>query len=166
MNKRDQSSGGQHTWARRDGLFAGACSAVVAAAGVDDLVQASQRNIGQGVLFLGLSLFGFYIAGRMLWTYRRLRKGLGLTRRGLDNLALLDHPDRQDWMRPFYLGLGAGAAGVSAAWQGGEFFAGSDPDREVWEPSPSASRSFASRSPDTAGRQYRNKRSQALRDQL
>ena len=63
----------------------------------------------------------------MLWTYRRLRKGLGLTQRALDNLALLDHPNPYDWMRSFYIGLGAGAAVLSAASQGGEYFARSKP---------------------------------------
>jgi hypothetical protein len=66
MNEPGQRSGGEHTWARRDGLFTGACSAIAAAAGVDAFVQASQRNIGVGVFFLACSLFGFYIAGRML----------------------------------------------------------------------------------------------------
>ena len=166
MNKPGQRFGGEHTWARRDGLFTGACSAIAAAAGVDELVQTSQRNEGVGMIFLALSLFGFYVAGRMLWTYRRLQKGLGLTRRGLENLALMDHPDRQDWMRSFYIGLGAGAAGVSAAWQGGEFFAGSNPDRTSLGALAVTVAVICFLIAGYYWRQYRNKRSQALRDQF
>jgi hypothetical protein len=166
MNEPAKSSGAQHNWARRGGLFTAACSAIAAAAGVDEFVQASQRNIGVGVFFLACSLFGFYIAGCMLWTYRRLRKGLGLTQGGLDNLALLDHPDRQSWMRSFYIGLGAGAAGVSAAWQGGEFFAGSNPDGTSLGALAITVAVICFLIAGYCWRQYRNKRSQALRDQL
>lgn len=166
MNKPGQRSGGEHTWARRGGLFTGACSAIAAAAGVDELVQTSQRNVGGGLILLALSLFGFYVAGRMLWTYRRLQKGLGLTRRGLENLALMDHPDRQDWMRSFYIGLGAGAGGVSAAWQGGEFFAGSNPDRTTLGALAVTVAVICFLIAGYCWRQYRNKRSQALRDQF
>jgi hypothetical protein len=125
MNEPAKSSGGEHNWARNAGLFTGACGAIAAATGVDEFVQASQRNIGAGMLCLACSLIGFYIAGRMLWTYRRLRKG-------------------HDWMRSFYIGLGAGAAGVSAAWQGGEYFAVPSRTAQVWELSPSPSLSSAS----------------------
>ena len=157
MNEPGQRSGGEHTWARRDGLFTGACSAIAAAAGVDELVQTSQRNVGVGMIFLALSLLGFYVAGRMLWTYRRLQKGLGLTRRGLENLAL---------MRSFYIGLGAGAGGVSAAWQGGEFFAGSNPDRTSLGALAVIVAVICFLIAGYCWRQYRNKRSQALRDQF
>ena len=111
----------------KTGLFFGAVSAVVAAGGVDDLVQVSQRNVGQGIVLFAFSLPGFYLAGRMLWTYRRLQKGHGLTRRALDNLALLDHPDRPNWMRLLYIALGVGAGGASAAWQGAAMLASSKP---------------------------------------
>jgi hypothetical protein len=120
MNKHDQRFGGEHSWALKTGLFTGACSAIAAAGGVDDLVQTSQRNVAQEIVFFGFSLVGFYIAGCMLWTYRRLQKGLGLTRRGLESLELADHPDRPNWMRHYYIGFGAGATGVWVAWQGGK----------------------------------------------
>ena len=112
MNKPGQRSSGEHTWARSFGLLTGACGAIAAAAGVDEFVQASQRNIGAGMSILAISLLLFYIAGRFLWTYRCLQKGLGLPQSGLDNLALQDHPNRHDWMRSFYIALGAAAAGV------------------------------------------------------
>ena len=118
------------------------------------------------MLCLALSLLLFYTAGRMLWTYRRLRTGLGLTRRGLDNLALLDHPNRHDWMRSFYIGLGAGAAGVSAAWQGGEYFAGSTPYGTSLGALAITVAVICFLIAGYYWRQYRNKRSQALRDQL
>ena len=118
------------------------------------------------MLCLALSLLLFYTAGRMLWTYRRLRKGLVLTQRGLDNLTLLDHPDRYEWMRSFYIALGAGAAGVSAAWQGGEFFAGSNPDGTSLGALAVTVAVLCFLIAGYCWRQYRNKRSQALRDQL
>jgi cbb3-type cytochrome oxidase subunit 3 len=64
----------------------------------------------------------------MVWTYRRLRKGHGLTDRALGNLALADDPDRPKRMRLLYIGLAAGAAGVAAAYQGGQMLTGSRPD--------------------------------------
>jgi hypothetical protein len=166
MNKPGKRSGGEYNWARDVGLFTGACGAIAAAVGVDEFVQASPRNIGGGMLCLTLSLLLFYPAGRMLWTYRRLRKGLGLTQRGLDNFALQDHPNRHDWMRSFYIGLGAGAAGVSAAWQGGEFIAGSKPYGTSLGALAITVAVICFLSAGYYWRQYRNKRSQALRDQL
>jgi hypothetical protein len=165
MNGPAKSSGGEHNWARNAGLFTGACGAIAAAPGVYDLVQAPQR-IGEEMFLFASSLFFFYLAGRMLWTYRRLRKGLGLTQHGLDNLALLDHPNRHDWMRSFYIGLGAGAAGVSAAWQGGEYFAGSKPYGTSLGALAITVAVICFLIAGYYWRQYRNKRSQALRGQL
>jgi hypothetical protein len=142
-----------------------ACGAIAAAPGVYDLVQAPQR-IGEEMVLFAFSLFFFYLAGCMLWTHRRLRKGLGLTQRGLDNLALLDHPNRYDWMRSFYIGLGAAAGGVSAAWQGGEFFAGSHPYGTSLGAFAVTVAVICFLIAGYCWRQYRNKRSQALRDQL
>lgn len=166
MNEPAKSSGAQHNWAHRDVLFIAACSAIAAAAGVDEFVDASQRSIGAGVSFLACSLFGFYVAGRALWTYRRLRKGLGLTQLQLDTLALLDHPGRQDWMRSFNIGLGAFAAGVSFASQGREFFAGSNPDRTSLGALTVTVAVICFLIAGYCWRQYRNKRSEALRDQF
>jgi hypothetical protein len=166
VNEPAKSSRGQHNWARNPGLFTGACGAIAAVAGVDEFVQASQRNIGAGVFFLAFSLSFFYMAGRMLWTYRRLQKGLGLTQRGLDNLALLDHPNRYDWMRSFYIVLGAAAAGVSATRQGWKFFAGSNPYGTSLGVFAITVAVICFLIAGYCWRQYRNKRAQALRDQL
>jgi hypothetical protein len=166
MNERAKSSGGQHNWARDAGLFTGACGAIGAAAGVDEFVQASQRNIGAGMSILAISLLLFYIAGRFLWTYRCLQKGLGLPQSGLDNLALQDHPNRHDWMRSFYIALGAAAAGVWSAWQGGEFLAGSKPYGTSLGVLAITVAVICFLIAGYCWRRYRNKRAQALRDQL
>jgi hypothetical protein len=128
MHDSDQRPGVKVTGLLQLGLFSAAVSAVVAAGGVDDLIWASPRNISEGITFCASSLFGFSVAGRMVWTYRRLRKGHGLTDRALGNLALLDDPGRPKRIRLLYIGLAAGAAGVVAAYQGGEMLAGSTPD--------------------------------------
>jgi hypothetical protein len=166
MNEPAKSSGGQHNWARDAGLFTGACGAIGAAAGVDEFVQASQRNIGAGIIFLAFSLFFFFIAGYLLWTYRRLRKGLGLPQRWVDDLALRDHPNRYDLMRWFYIALGAAAAGVWSAWQGWEFFAGSNPYGTSLGVFAITVAVICLLIAGYCWRQYRNKRAQALRDQL
>jgi hypothetical protein len=166
MNKPGQRSSGEHTWARSFGLLTGACGAIAAAAGVDEFVQASQRNIGVGILFLAFSLSFFFIAGYLLWTYRRLRKGLGLPQRWLDDLALRDHPNRYDLMRSFYIALGAAAAGVWSAWQGGEFFAGSKPSGTSLGVLAITVAVICFLIAGYCWRRYRDKRAQALRDQL
>jgi hypothetical protein len=166
MHEPDQRSGVKLTGLLKTGLFTAAVSAVVAAGGVDDLIQASQRNVSEGIVFCASSLLGFHIAGRMFWTYRRLQKGHGLTGRALDNLALLDDPDRPNRMRLLYIGLAAGAAGVSAAYQGGAMLAGSKPYGTAVG---AIAVTVAVICFSIAGyfwSQYRKKRSQAIRDQL
>src|ERR1700761_989824 len=110
------------------GLFAAAVSVAVAAGGADDLFWASPRNMSEGMTFCAFSLYGFSFAGRMVWKYQRLRAGRALTDRELGNLALLDDPGRPRRLRLLYIGLAAGAAGVIAAWQGGQMLAGSTAD--------------------------------------
>ena len=127
MRDSDQRPGVKVTGLLQLGLFFAAVSAAVAAGGIDDLIWASQRNVSEGITFCGCSLLGFYVAGRMVWTYRRLRKGHGLTDRALGNLALVDDPDRPKRMRLLYIGLTAGAAGIAAAYQGKQMLAGSRP---------------------------------------
>jgi hypothetical protein len=128
MHDSDQRTGVKVTGLLQLGLFFAAVSAAVAAGGADDLLWASPRNVSEGITFCAFSLLGFSVAGRMAWTYRRLRKGHGLTDRALGNLALLDDPDRPRRMRLLYIGLAAGAAGAEAAYQGGKMLAGSRPD--------------------------------------
>jgi cbb3-type cytochrome oxidase subunit 3 len=128
MRDSDQRPGVKVTGLLQLGLFFAAVSAAVAAGGADDLIWASPRNVSEGITFCGFSLLGFCVAGRMVWTYRRMRKGHGLTDRALANLALVDDPDRPKRMRLLYIGLAAGAAGAEAAYQGRQILAGSRPD--------------------------------------
>jgi MFS family permease len=166
MHESDQRPGVKVTGLLQLGLFVAAVSAAVAAGGVDDLIWASPRNVSEGITFCGFSLLGFSVAGRMVWTYRRLRKGHGLTDRALGNLALLDDPDRPRRMRLLYIGLGAGAAGVVAAYQGEQLLAGSRPDGTS---AGAAAVTVAVICFLVAGYfwwQYRKERSRAKRDQL
>jgi hypothetical protein len=166
MHDSDQRPGVKVTGLLQLGLFFAAVSAAVAAGGVDDLILASQRKVSEGITFCAFSLLGFYLAGRMVWTYRRLRKGHGLTDRALGNLALLDDPGRPKRMRLLYIGLGAGAAGVAAAYQGGEMLAGSRP---YGTSAGAVAITVAVICFSIAGyfwRLYRKERSRAIRDQL
>jgi uncharacterized iron-regulated membrane protein len=128
MHGSDQRPGIKVTGLLQLGLFVAAVSAAVAAGAADDLIWASPRNVSEGIAFCAFSLFGFSVAGRVLWTYRRLCKGYGLTDRALGNLALVDDPGRPRRMRLLYVGLAAGAGGVEAAYQGGQMLSGSRPD--------------------------------------
>lgn len=165
MHDSDQRPGIKVTGLLQLGLFVAAVSAAVAAGGADDLFWASPRNVSEGIVFCAFSLLGFSVAGRMAWTYRRLGKGHGLTDRGLGNLALLDDPGRPRRMRLLYIGLAAGAGGVTAAYQGGEMLAGSRPDSTG---AGAAAVTVAVLCFLVAGYfwwQYRKDRSRAIRDQ-
>lgn len=107
MHDSDQRPGVKLAGLLQMGLFFAAVSVAVAAGGIDDLIQASRRNVNQGIAFCAFNLLGFYVAGSMLRTYRRSRKGRGLTGRALDNLALLDDPDRPKRIRLLYVGTTA-----------------------------------------------------------
>jgi hypothetical protein len=166
MHDSDQRPGVKVTGLLQLGLFFAAVSAAMAAGGVDDLIWASPRNVSEGITFCGFSLLGFYVAGSMLWTYRRLRRGRPLTGRALGNLALLDDPDRPKRMRLLYIGRGAGAAGVVAAYQGGEMLARSKP---YGTSTGAIAVAVAVICFSIAGYfwwQYRKERSRAIRDQL
>jgi hypothetical protein len=166
MSDSDRRPGVKVTGLLQLGLFVAAVSAAVAAGGADDLIWASPRNLGEGIAFCAFSLFGFSVAGRMMWTYRRLRKGHGLTNRGLGNLALLDDPGRPRRMRLLYIGLAVSAGGVAAAYQGGIVLAGARRDSAS---AGAAAITIAVICFLVAGYfwwQYRKERSRALRDQL
>ena len=77
MHEPDQRPGLKVTGLLQIGLFAAAASAVVAAGGVSELIPASHRNVSRGLIRLAGSLYGFSIAGRLWWTYRRQQQGRG-----------------------------------------------------------------------------------------
>jgi hypothetical protein len=165
MHGPDQRHGVKLTGLIKVGLFFAAVSAVVAAVGVSILIHASQGSLSSGIAGCVVSLPGFYIAGRMLWTYRRLQKH-PLTGRALDKLALLDDPDRPYRMRLLYIGLAAGAAGVSAAYQGGAMLAGSKPYGTAVGAIAVIVAVICFSIAGYFWGQYRKKRSQLVRDQL
>jgi uncharacterized iron-regulated membrane protein len=166
MHDSDQRPGIKVTGLLQLGLFVAAVSAAVAAGGADDLIWASPRNVTEGIVFCAVSLIGFFVAGRMVWTYRRLRKGYGLSDRALGNLALVDDPGRPRRMRLVYIGLAAAAGGVAAADQGVRMLASSEPDGTSVGAVAVGVAVICFLVAGYFWWQYRKARSQAIRDQL
>jgi cbb3-type cytochrome oxidase subunit 3 len=166
MHDSDQRPGLKVTGLLQLGLFFAAVSAAVVAGGADDFIWASPRNVSEGIAFCVFSLIGFSVAGRMLWTYRRLRKGQALPERALGNLALVDDPGRPRRMRLLYIGLAAAAGGAECAFQGGHMLADSKPDSTTVGAVAVGVAVICFLVAGYFWWQYRKARSQAIRDQL